>query len=174
LALQTPVWVKIERQGGSFNGYYSTDGVKWTAMVWNPQTINMSSNVCIGLAVTGHDSGTATGVFSNISTTGAVSGGWQVEAIGVAQAANDPAPLYVTVLDNAGKSRTVLHADPAATTRATWQAWQIPLSEFSAGGVNLTRVKKLILGVGDRSQPQPDGAGRLFLDDIGVGHPAAP
>jgi len=27
--------------------------------------------------------------------------------------------------------------------------------------------------VGDRANPKPDGAGKLFIDDIGVGHPAA-
>ena len=93
------------------------------------------------------------------------------QAIGVDQPANDAASLYVAVQDSAGKLKVVTHPDPAATTQASWQAWQIPLSEFNAAGVNLTRVKKLILGVGDRSNPKPDGAGHLFIDDIGVGHP---
>jgi hypothetical protein len=123
--------------------------------------------------VTGHDSGTAIGVFSNISTTGNVTGSWEVQAIGVAQPANDAAPLYVAVEDSAGKSKVVTHPDPAATTVAAWQAWRIPLSEFSAGGVKLTAVKKMYIGVGDRSNPKPDGAGKVFIDDIGVGHPAA-
>ncbi|MCL5736030.1 MAG: discoidin domain-containing protein [Actinobacteria bacterium] len=170
-ALKTPVWIKVERKGSSFSGFYSTDGVTWTAMSWNPQTINMGASVRIGLAVTGHDSGTAAGVFSSISTTGNVSGAWQVEAIGVAQPANDAAPLYVVVEDNAGKSKVITHPDPAATTRTTWQAWRIPLSDLS--GIKLTAVKKLTIGVGDQANPKPDGAGKLFLDDIGVGHPAA-
>jgi hypothetical protein len=55
IALKTPVWVKLERTGGNFSGFYSTDGVKWTAMAWNPQAINMmASTVYIGLAVTSH------------------------------------------------------------------------------------------------------------------------
>jgi regulation of enolase protein 1 (concanavalin A-like superfamily) len=170
MALKTPVWVKVERKGTSFSGFYSTDGANWTAMSWNPQTINMGASVRIGLAVTGHDTGTATGMFSNISTTGNVTGSWQVQAIGVAQPANDAAPLYVAVEDSAGKSKVVTHPDPAATTLATWQAWRIPLSDLS--GIKLTAVKKMYLGVGDRSNPQPDGAGKVFIDDIGVGHPA--
>ncbi|MCL5281717.1 MAG: DUF1349 domain-containing protein, partial [Planctomycetes bacterium] len=170
-ALKTPVWIKIERKGSSFSGFYSTDGVTWTAMSWNPQTINMGAAVQIGLAVTGHDTGTAIGVFSGIATTGNVTGSWQVQAIGVAQPANDAAPLYVVVQDNAGKNKVVTHPDPAATTLAAWQQWRIPLSDLS--GVKLTAVKKLIIGVGDRTNPKPDGAGKLFLDDIGVGHPAA-
>ena len=55
IALKTPVWVKLERTGGNFSGFYSTDGVKWTAMAWNPQAINMiAPTVYIGLAVTSH------------------------------------------------------------------------------------------------------------------------
>ena len=42
MALKIPVWIKIERTGSSFSCFYSTDGVKWTAMSWNPQTINMT------------------------------------------------------------------------------------------------------------------------------------
>jgi hypothetical protein len=143
-------------------------------MIWNPQTINMTAaTVYIGLAVTGHGTGTATGVFSNISTTGNVTGSWQVRAIGVAQPANDPAPLYVTVQDSAGKSKMIAYPDPAATNLATWQPWRIGLSNFSSAGVKMSGVKKLILGVGDRAGPKPDGAGLVFLDDITIGHPAA-
>ena len=73
----------------------------------------------------------------------------------------------------AGKSKQVSHPDPAASTLATWQQWRIALSEFAAGGVKLTNVKKLYIGVGDRSSPKLGGAGLVYIDDIGVGHPAA-
>jgi hypothetical protein len=173
IALKTPVWIKVERKGASFSGFYSTDGTQWTAMSWNPQTINMGASVRIGLAVTGHDTGTAVGVLSSISTTGNVTGSWQVEAIGAAQPANDAAPLYVAVQDSAGETKAIAHPNPAATALAAWQQWQIPLREFSAGGIKLTAVKKMYIGVGDRSNPKQDGAGKVFVDDIGVGHPAA-
>ncbi len=76
MALKTPVWVKIERVGTTFNGYYSTDGVKWTSMSWNPQTINMNATVYIGLVVTSHTAtATAVAQFSGIATTGSVTGG---------------------------------------------------------------------------------------------------
>ena len=173
IALRAPVWVKLERTGSSFNGFYSTDGIQWTAMSWNPQTINMAGNVYIGLAVTSHNvNAVTTAEFSGVATTGGVSGAWQAQAIGVAQPANDPAPLYVAVQDSTGKVQAVTHPDPAATARATWQPWLIPLSEFSAGGVRLTAVKKLYVGVGDRTQPSKGGAGIVFIDDIGVGRPA--
>jgi len=174
MALHIPVWIKVEKTGNSFHGSYSTDGLKWTAMSWNPQTIAMSGPIYIGLAVTSHNANTATTAqFSNVSTTGTVTGAWQAQAIGVAQPANTAAPLYVAVQDSAGKLKAVTHPDPAATTLTTWQPWRIGLSEFSAGGVKLTAVKKMIIGVGDRANPKADGAGLIYLDDIGVGRPAA-
>ena len=114
MALKTPVWIKVERKGSSFSCFYSTDGVKWTAMSWNPQTINMiAGTIYIGLAVTSHNTGAATtAVFSNVATTGNVTGSWQVQAIGVAQPANDAAPLYVVVQDSAGKSKTISASGP--------------------------------------------------------------
>ena len=30
--LKAPVWIKLDRSGNTFNGSYSTDGTKWTAM----------------------------------------------------------------------------------------------------------------------------------------------
>jgi regulation of enolase protein 1 (concanavalin A-like superfamily) len=170
MALKTPIWVKIEKVGNSLNCYYSTDGTKWTAMAWNPQTIAMSGSIYIGLCVSSHNVNAATTAqFSNIGATGGVTGLWEVQAIGVAQPANTAAPLYVAVQDSAGKVKVIPHPDPAATTLATWQQWRIPLSDMS--GIKLTAVKKLIIGVGDRSSPKQDGAGIVFVDDIGVGHP---
>jgi len=173
-ALRTPVWVKLERSGSSFSGFYSTDGVKWTTMSWSPQTINMGAgSVYIGLAVTSHNADAmTTAQFSSVSATGGVTGSWATQAIGVAQPANTAAPIYVAVHDSAGKIKVISHPDPAATTLATWQQWRIALSEFSSAGVKMTAVKKLLIGVGDRSNPKQDGAGRIFLDDIGIGHPA--
>jgi hypothetical protein len=174
ISLQTPVWVKLERTGGNFSGFYSTDGVKWIAMAWNPQAINMvAPTVYIGLAVTSHNAtATTTAAFSNVATTGSMTGAWEAQAIGVAQPSNDAGQLYVVVQDSAGKSKAVSHPDPAATTATTWQQWRIPLSEFNAAGVKLTAVKKLIIGVGDRASPKADGGGMLYIDDIGFGHPA--
>jgi hypothetical protein len=172
IALKTPVWIKIERSGNSFSGYYSTDGVKWTAMSWNPQTINIAAaSVYIGLCVTSHNANAPTaGELSNVATTGGVTGAWEVAEIGVAQPSNSAGQLYVVVQDSAGKSKAVNHPDPAGTTLVGWQEWKIPLSDLS--GVNLAAVKKLTIGVGDRANPSTGGAGRLYLDDIGFGRPA--
>ena len=78
----------------------------------------MGANVYIGLAVTSHDAAlTTTAEFSNVSTTGTVTGAWQAVAIGVAMPTNGPAPLYLTVEDKAGKKKTVVNPNPAATPR---------------------------------------------------------
>jgi hypothetical protein len=41
-----------------------------------------------------------------------------------------------------------------------------PLSSLT--GVNLAKVKKLTIGVGDKASPAADGAGRIYIDDIRV------
>jgi hypothetical protein len=173
--LKTPVWVKIERVGNTFNGYYSPDGVKWTAMSWNPQTINMvASTVYIGLAVTAHSTAAVTSAqFSNVTTTGTVAGSWQQQSIGITSASNTPGQLYVMVQDSSGKSKVVNHPDPLAPTLPNWQEWRIPLSAFTSAGVKMTSVKKMVIGVGDRTSPKANGAGMLYIDDIGFGHPAS-
>ena len=80
---------------------------------------------------------------------------------------NSPADLYVVVEDSGGKRAATTH--PTIVTAAAWTEWKIPLSRFA--GVNLSKVKKLTIGVGSRTGPKADGAGRLYIDDIAVGHP---
>ena len=172
IALTTPVWVKLERSGATFNGYYSTDGVKWTAMSWNPQTINMTAaTIYVGLAVTSHNvNAPTTASFSGIVTTGNVSAGpWQVAEIGADHPGNSRGELYVAVQDSAGKIARVSNPDPAAVLTSAWTEWKVPLSSFT--GVNLAKVEKLYLGVGDRKNPSAGGAGRLYIDDIRVAKP---
>jgi hypothetical protein len=85
---------------------------------------------------------------------------------------NVPAGLYVTIQDGAGHSTVVAHPDPAATNASTWTQWTIPLSDLAAAGVQTTQVQKITIGVGDKSSPTVGGAGLLYLDDLGFGHPA--
>jgi len=176
-----PLWVKVERKSNQFTASYSTDGKTWvvqpanentgTDRSPNPQTINMGSTVYVGMAVASNNAaaGACTGQFSDVVTTGSVSGQWVVADVGP-NPANDPASLYVTVEDKAGKKKTVVHPDAAATTLSQWTQWQIALADLS--GVNLAAVKKLTLGVGDRANPKAGGAGKLYIDDIGFGKPA--
>jgi len=40
-----------------------------------------------------------------------------------------------------------------------------------AAGVDLTSVLKMCIGVGDRDNPQPGGAGLIYIDDIRLYRP---
>jgi hypothetical protein len=171
-ALNAPHWFKIERVGNDFNGYYSTDGENWTSMSWNPQTIAMAPNAYIGLALTSHAAAVlASAEFSQVATTGNVTGQWAVETIGPAQPeGNSAGQLYVTLEDAAGKSATAVHpAGDAAVLLGGWNEWAIPFSEFT--GVNLGRVEVMKIGVGNPANPSAGGAGIIYVDDIGFGRP---
>ncbi|NLZ05856.1 MAG: hypothetical protein GXY19_11835, partial [Phycisphaerae bacterium] len=123
--------------------------------------------------VCSHDTAIVTGAeFSNVSTTGNVTGAWQTAEIGIAQpAGNSAEAMYVTIEDSAGKSATVVNTDAAITVRPSWQEWAIPFSDLS--GVNLARVDKMVIGVGNRTAPAAGGTGTVYIDDIGFGRPAA-
>jgi hypothetical protein len=74
--------------------------------------------------------------------------------------------LYLVVEDSTGKKATVVHPDAAIAKAAAWVEWKVPFSELTAAGVNMARVKKLYVGVGDKANPAPGGTGRLYIDDI--------
>ncbi|HQN35425.1 MAG TPA: hypothetical protein PK019_18570, partial [Sedimentisphaerales bacterium] len=170
-----PHWVKLTRTGNVFAAQQSEDGETWTDIVVSPAlTIEMAANVYIGLAVCSHDPAIVTAAeFSNVSTTGNVTGAWQTAEIGIAQpAGNSSESMYVTIEDSAGKSATVVNADAAITVRPSWQEWAIPFSDLA--GVNLSRVTKMVVGVGSKASPKAGGAGTVYVDDIGFGSPIAP
>jgi hypothetical protein len=61
-------------------------------------------------------------------------------------------------------------AGVAATLLAGWNQWQIPFIDLA--GVNLGRVEGLYIGIGNRDNPNPGGAGLIYIDDIAFGKPA--
>ncbi len=169
-------WVRVTRKGDVFTGEYSADGLTWvnTSITTTPQTIVMGSAVNVGLIVCSHVATTAgEAKFSNVKTTGNVTGEWQKIDIGITSqpVGNTADTFYVAVADNAGKTKTVVPAmtNPVCTT-GSWQSVDIPFSQFT--GVNMASVKSLTFGVGDKTGAAPQhGAGLLYIDDIGVGHP---
>jgi hypothetical protein len=50
-------WVRLVRNGNTFNGYQSTDGITWT-LVGSVSGLTMATSVHIGMAVASGDSGT--------------------------------------------------------------------------------------------------------------------
>ena len=97
---------------------------------------------------------------------------WTARGIGAVvllvrgQRSNDVVSLYVAIEDSSGNVAIVVHPDPEIVQKTEWTEWRIALGAVGEAGVNLTRVKKMYIGVGDRDAPAADGAGLLFIDDI--------
>jgi hypothetical protein len=83
-------------------------------------------------------------------------------------ASNTPARLYVTVQDNARQFHAVTHDGSAILTEGQWSEWKIPLAKFSNAGVNVTAVKTVCIGTGERDVPGAAGVGTIYIDDIRV------
>ncbi len=174
--LTAPYWVKLTRTGDTLKAERSADGTTWVSITADAAassvTIPMGNDVYIGLALVSNNAGASptAAEFSNVSTTGNVSGQWQTEDIGGGQLpSNDPEPVYVRVEDTSGNTATVVDPDAEVAVSLSWQEWQIPFSDLS--GVNLSRVHSLTIGVGNPDSPAPGGAGILYIDDIGFGSP---
>jgi hypothetical protein len=164
-----PQWVRLTRSGNIFTAQYSANGTTWTT-VGTPQDIQMPIELYVGLCVTSRNvNATCTAEFSNVSITGTgtITGDWKSQDVGIKN--NAPQPLYVALQDNVNNNAVVKYSDPAATNITTWTQWSIPLSAFT--GVNLQSITKLTIGVGDRANTQPNGAGDLYIDDIRLYQP---
>ena len=125
----------------------------------------MTSNVYIGLALTSHEAAiTCEAVFSNVTTTGSVSGQWANQDIGIES--NDAEPLYVAVSNATGQPAVVVNDDPTAAQVDTWTEWVIPLQAFADQGIVLTNVDRIAIGLGTKgNMTTPGGSGKMFFDD---------
>ncbi|MEJ2703152.1 MAG: discoidin domain-containing protein [Sedimentisphaerales bacterium] len=166
MTIKAPYWVRIERDtSGNLRGYYSADGANWQPMVWRP-SVSMGSTVYVGLALTSHDPAlTCTAVFSDVQTTGTVTGQWQSQDIGIAS--NAAEPLYAVLSNANGTTAVVAHDDPLAATIDTWTQWMIPLQVFADQGINLADVDSLAIGLGSKAgTTTTGGSGTMYFDDI--------
>jgi len=73
--------------------------------------------------------------------------------------ANASETLYVAL----NGSAVVSHDNPDAAQIEEWTRWNIDLQAF---GVNLTNVNTIALGLGNKNNPQADGSGTMYFDDI--------
>jgi hypothetical protein len=71
--------------------------------------------------------------------------------------------FYITVHEV-----TLFHPDPNAVVIDTWTQWLIPLSDLTAAGVDVTRIRFVAIGVGDKTKPSQNACGILYIDDITV------
>ena len=85
------------------------------------------------------------------------------------QSSNAATSLYLALEDSAGQVAVISH--PTVVNAPVWTPWSIPLSDFA--GVNLARIKKMYIGVGDREAPTAGGSGRIYVDDIRLTKPQA-
>ena len=172
-AITAPYWVKLERDSsGNFTVSHSANGTTWqTILNAIPTNIPMASNVYIGLALTSHDTAlTCQAVFTNVTTTGNVSGQWMHQDVGIAS--NAAEPMYVAVSNAAGAPAIAAHDDPSAATFSTWTEWVIPLQAFADQGINLADVERIAIGLGDKSGlAAPGGSGTIYIDDIRLYQP---
>ena len=174
--LEFPHWVKLERDAaGTFTASHSSDGTNWVPVndlnLGSSASIPMNAAVSIGLAVSSNNiEETCEAVFSNVTTTGNVTGQWLSQDIDIPR--NDIEQMYVSVSNTGGNPAVVNHPDPAATQIAAWTEWNIDLQEFANQGINLTNVDNISIGFGDKKNPQADGgAGTMYFDDIRLYRP---
>jgi len=174
--LAVPHWVKLERDiSGLFTASHSADGITFVpvndASLGSNAAVQMDAVVFIGLALSSNNpEQTCTAVFSGIGTTGAVTGQWQSQDIGITS--NDPEPMYVAIANSTGAPAAVYHDDPGAATTDAWTKWVIALQKFADQGVDLRNVDSLAIGFGDKNNLKAGGSGTVFFDDIGVGRSA--
>jgi hypothetical protein len=81
--------------------------------------------------------------------------------------ANAAETLYVVL----NGSAVVTNDNPDAAQVTTWTEWTIDLQAFADQGVNLANVNTIGLGLGDRNNPQADGLGTMYFDDIRLYRP---
>jgi hypothetical protein len=131
----------------------------------------MNSDVYIGLALTSHNAVvTGEAVFSNVITTGSVSGQWTNQDIGIIS--NAAEPMYVALSSASGAPAVVANADPAAATIDNWTEWRVPLQAFADQGINLGNVDKIAIGLGSQSgMAAAGGTGTVYIDDIRLYQP---
>jgi hypothetical protein len=172
-----PHWIRLTRSGNNlFSAEHSADGINWEPVessdpgdpsAWN---VLMKQDAYIGLVVSAHsDDAVCEAKFSNIAVTGNVPQGPFIESQDVGIGSNSPEPLYLRIEDAAGTSGTIYHEDGLNAVIATdWQLWPISLEDFQTKGVDVTAVKKIAIGVGDKDNPQLGGTGKLLIDDINI------
>ncbi len=141
-----PYWFKLERTGNAFNVAISADGESWVPAGDPNVAIEMTDSVLIGMAVTSHSSGNyVIGEFSNVSTTGDVTGGWQVEASGKDMPGpNSGGRVFVTIGSKNGDARHI-QAPIGSTLYPDWTP--LVVGPWGLGSVDPTQITYMRVGV---------------------------
>ena len=80
---------------------------------------------------------------------------------------NDANETLYVVLDDGTKAAAVEYGTPADLESEEWTEWIIDLDLFvAANDVNLASIQKIMIGFGDRANPQVGGDGTVFFDNF--------
>ncbi|MFC1603565.1 LamG-like jellyroll fold domain-containing protein [Planctomycetota bacterium] len=74
---------------------------------------------------------------------------------------NDVEPMYIAL-----NGIEINHDNPQAARASGWNQWDILLQDFADLGVDLTDVKTMTIGFGNKANPVPGGSGKVLIDDI--------
>ena len=168
-------WVKLTRTGSAFTAQQSADGVTWTDVTFTtPVNITMADDVLIGLAVTSHNAAAVTAAeFSSLSTTGNVTGQWQIAEIGAEQPeGNSAEPMYVRIEDSTGASATVVNADEAITATSYVAPVGDPVQRSGRGEPEPGQDDDASASATAAHRP-PAGPAPSYIDDVALGRPLA-
>ena len=127
------------------------------------------------------------GYYSEIQREYADPCDWTVEGVRVltlwfyGDADNDAGvteQMYVGLQDTSGPTSyaEVRYGDSGEDMndirKPRWHDWNIALQDFEDGGVDLTNIKKVHIGFGDKDYPWfPGGSGTVYFDDIHLQEP---
>lgn len=118
-----PYWVRLVRNGDTFSGYQSADGVTWALI--GTQTLSLPANVYVGLAVTAHNNAQlCTATFDNVAVSGTTM-----------PPAN--APPTVSLMSPANNATFTAPATITLTANATDSDGSVAKVEFFAGATKL-------------------------------------
>ena len=112
--------------------------------------------------------------FTEITRTFDSSQDWTAQSVGelslsfVGEHENMEHLMYLTLEDAAGQSLKVENPFTHACQSDSWRQWTIVLGQFSDGGVDLTSVKKITIGLGDGIASAQSGEDRdhIYIDQI--------
>ena len=153
-----PKWLRLSRAGNTFSAYKSNDGVTWTLI--GTDTIGMTSQVFIGMAVTSHNNPVLCDAsLDNVRVT--TSGGNAPPTVSITAPANGAtynAPANITINANASdidgtvtrvdfySGVTLIGTDTTAPYSFTWNG-------VAAGGYSITAKATDNLGATTVSAP---------------------
>jgi len=83
------------------------------------------------------------------------------------EAENGEEPPYIAVEDSHGGVAVMYHSSVSAALSTEGQVWHISLADLDTLGVDISAITKLVIGVGNRANPQFSVAtGKIYIDDI--------